>query len=443
MMENVNLLSNVSSPNTLGVLVIDTKKQIVFADERVSKLLNKTQSELIGKSCSEFKSVFPCGEESCSLNEPCRLFTKADPNDTIVRINEHCGFNSHPVTDRNGNNLGVVHVVTLTPGKFSSQRKKEEEFYGIVGKNKKMQELYSLIELVAPTDVSVHIFGQSGTGKELIADALHALSDRHSKRLVKVNCSTIPETLLESALFGHIKGSFTGANKDHEGFVEYAEGGTLFLDEIGDVSTEIQVKLLRLLQSREYNRVGDSRTRSADLRIITATNKNLIDLVKAGSMREDFFYRINVFPISVPTLSERIDDVELLSEHFINRFNKRFNKNLLGLSRESLSQFKQYNWPGNVRELEHAIEHAFVKASTGLIEVSHLPGWLSLSEPRSELPVQDNSRTTINPMFNYDSKEGIERALNYFRRNVSKAAENMGISRVTLWKYMKKFEIER
>lgn len=196
-----------------------------------------------------------------------------------------------------------------------------------------MKRLFELISLVATTDVTVLISGPIGVGKELVADAIHALSSRSPKQLVKLNCSTIPATLLESTLFGHAKGSFTGAVKDAEGFVERAHDGTLFLDEIGDVSREIQVKLLRLLESRSFSRVGETRSRTADIRIITATNQDLRKLVTSRKMREDFFYRINVFPLTVPPLRERSTDLLLLANHFIELFNTQFNRRIPGSPR--------------------------------------------------------------------------------------------------------------
>lgn len=432
-------------PPSAGVIIIDDAKRVVFVEEKVAALLQAAPEELIGRHCGELRRIFPCGEESCALNEPCRLFSKVEVNEPVIRINQLCTFKSHVIKNEQGEKLGVVHFVSLSPKKRERKRSPDTMFHGIVGNHPKMQALFRLIELVAPTDVTVHIFGPSGTGKELIADALHALSERHAKRLVKVNCSTIPATLLESALFGHVKGSFTGAHKDHEGFIEYAEGGTLFLDEIGDVSGEIQVKLLRLLQSREYSRVGDSRTRMADLRIITATNRDLGQLVRQGIVREDFFYRINVFPITVPPLAQRAEDISHIAGYFLEKFNKRFSKSLLGFSQEALTALMQYHWPGNVRELEHAIEHAFVKAANGHIQITHLPEWIgNKSEDFSQMETAAPATEAPSPVAaDHTDKSAIERALALHRRNVSKAAKSFGVSRVTLWKYMKKFGIER
>jgi transcriptional regulator with PAS, ATPase and Fis domain len=279
-----------------------------------------------------------------------------------------------------GEEIGVIHIISAggpDPETAPEIKFEGHSFCEITGRHPSMQRLFELVELVAKTDVTVHIFGENGTGKELVASAIHHLSSRSKKQFIRLNCSTIPATLLESTLFGHAKGSFTGAHKDQIGFVEEAEEGTLFLDEIGDVSSDIQVKLLRLLQSREYSRVGETQLRKANIRILTATNQDLRRLVQEGKIREDFYYRIHVFPLVVPPLRNRREDIELLVKHFIAVFNGRFSKEITGVSEDALEMLSAHDWPGNVRELENAIEYAFVLASCGEIRREHLPGHLS------------------------------------------------------------------
>lgn len=270
----------------------------------------------------------------------------------------------------------------------------QPEFANIIGGCARMLQLLHNVELVAKTDVTVHIYGENGTGKELIAEALHQLSPRHKKAFIKLNCSAIPNTLLESALFGHSKGAFTGASKEQEGFIERAEGGTLFLDEIGDVSQDIQVKLLRILQNREYTRVGETAIHKADIRIITATNRDLKELVQQGKVREDFFYRIHVFPLEVPPLRERGNDILAIAEHFRALFNKLHSKNVAAFSDDAKAALLAYRWPGNVRELENAIRRAFVLVSGERIELDHLPA--DLLEGVAKIAREDRLRSSDN-----------------------------------------------
>lgn len=301
----------------------------------------------------------------------------------------------------------------------------------IVGSHPLMRQLYHLVEVVALTDVTVHIGGESGTGKEVVADAVHRLSPRSSHRFVKLNCSAIPPTLLESSLFGHVRGAFTDAHRDHAGYLEYAEGGTIFLDEIGDLSPEIQVKLLRLLQSKEYCRVGDYVPRKADVRIITATNRDLRALVHEGKIREDFFYRVHVFPLIVPPLRERATDIPLLAGHFISQFNEKFHRSIEGLSPEVEALFQRYPWPGNVRELENAIEHAFVVAQSGMLLLEHLPEGLVRYLSTNE----SGHHHHITPD---EERSSLIAALEITHGNRTKAAHLLGISRVGLWKRLKR-----
>lgn len=317
----------------------------------------------------------------------------------------------------------------------------QKGFPNIIGSHEKMCSLLEMVELVAKTDVTVHIYGENGTGKELIADAVHKRSARAAKPFIKLNCSAIPSTLLESALFGHSKGAFTGANKDQEGFIERANGGTLFLDEIGDVSAEIQVKLLRVLQSREYHRVGETSPRKADIRIVTATNQDLKSLTHQGKIREDFYYRINVFPLTVPPLRERGDDIIELAEHFRDFLNPVFSKNVQGFTEEAKQALLSYSWPGNVRELENVMKRAFVLVSGDVIESCHLPQDIVKSGRQSFYTQEIKSITADVSQDTLHERKTLLDALEKAGGNKGKAAEMLGISRVTLWKKLTKLGI--
>jgi PAS domain S-box-containing protein len=243
----------------------------------------------------------------------------------------------------------------------------------IISKSPLMQKIFALLPEVARTDSTVLIEGESGTGKELVARALHHLSRRAQGPFVAVNCGALPDTLLESELFGHTAGAFTDARRDRQGRFALAEKGTLFLDEIGDISPALQVRLLRVLEEKAYMPLGSSRSIKADVRIVTATHRDLAQLVEEEGFRKDLYYRINVVKLRLPRLAERKEDIPLLAEHFITRFNKLQSKKILGLSYETLAIFMNHDWPGNIRELENAIEHAFILCPSGLIQAQHLP----------------------------------------------------------------------
>ncbi len=336
----------------------------------------------------------------------------------------------------------VVH----SPGAFG----REDFVLGnrIIGLDEKIRHIHRMIRLAADSMVNVMITGESGTGKELVADAIHALSDRRDKPLVKVNCSALSESLLESELFGHVKGAFTGAVKDRPGKIEEAGGGTLFLDEIGEIDHSLQVKLLRVIQEKTIERVGDKKPVRVDMRIIAATNKDLRALTQEGTFREDLFYRLNVFSIHMPALRERPLDIPRLCDHFIDKGNQQTGKNIKGFTKEAMRAMLRYHWPGNIRELENAIEHAFVLAQNNMIAPDDLPDTVSAGESlpagRKEADgneVQeakaDQEPKKIRGRLHI-TREQLESVLEKHSWNQSQAARSLGISRVALWKKMKK-----
>ncbi len=328
-----------------------------------------------------------------------------------------------------------------------SQLQDRYRFDRIVGQSLPMQELYRTIQRVAKTDATVLITGESGTGKELIANAIHYSSERLNKPLVPINCGAIPEELLESELFGHEKGAFTGALKERKGRFELAHQGTVFLDEIGEMSQKLQVKLLRFLQERKFERIGGGRTIQVDVRIITATNKDLEKAVESGEFREDLFYRINVIPIQVPPLRERDGDIPLLVQHFLKQHCKEKEIPLKKLSKAALHLLESYNWPGNVRELENLIERLVILTEESIIEVEDLPSRIRQQQPQQQAPRRylplEIDAEGIDLKKTLDDLENrlIMQALHKAGGIKTKAAELLGLNRTTLIEKMKKKRI--
>jgi DNA-binding NtrC family response regulator len=300
--------------------------------------------------------------------------------------------------------------------------------------NPRMREIFRTIDKVGPTDASVVITGESGTGKELVADALHALSRRSARPFVKINCAAIPETLLESELFGFEEGAFTGARKLHRGKFELADGGSLFLDEIGDLSLDTQAKLLRVLQDHQITRLGGSRPVKADVRIIAATNKDVAQMIARGAFREDLYYRMSVISIALPPLRERREDLGLLAEYFLLQFNQQYSKEIQGLSSEVRQVLLAHNWPGNVRELKNCIERAVIFCETSELAVEDLP--------RQYTEYRVKERDSLENAYESVTRQMILDALEKSEGVKQKAAEILRIHRKTLYNKMKKLGLE-
>jgi two-component system response regulator HydG len=307
------------------------------------------------------------------------------------------------------------------------------EYCGIVGKDPNMQTIYKLIEDIAPSDTTVLIQGESGTGKELVAGAIHQKSLRKDKPFIVINCSAYPATLLESELFGHEKGAFTGAVRQKIGRFEQAHGGTVILDEIGEIPPSAQIKLLRVLQTQKFERIGGEQTLSVDVRIIAATNKNLLQEVKDGNFREDLYYRLNVIPINLPPLRKRHNDIPLQARYFMRRFAAEQGKDIDELSPEAMRLLLDYPWPGNVRELENSIEHAVVLAKGNRIQVSDLPSALHYATS----PVMTGPQGTIME----NEAKLLKEVLQECNWNKKQAARRLGISRNTLYRKLRKYQI--
>ena len=304
--------------------------------------------------------------------------------------------------------------------------KKQQGYGRIIGKSGKISELMQIIGQVAPTRATVLITGESGTGKELVADAIESFSDRHGKPFVKVHCASLSSTLLEDELFGHEKGAFTGAVAQKKGRFELADTGTLFLDEIGEIDAATQVKLLRVLQERQFERVGGEKTITVDVRVICATNRDLMEEVRAGRFREDLYYRLNVVHISVPPLRERKEDIELLSQDFLKTFNSEDGRKIEGFTPQARKALFAYSWPGNVRELRNSIEAAVVLCRGRMIDIDDLPSQIREKNSGSSVTL------TLPITLDEAEKRLIEDTITYAGGNKTKAAELLGIGRKTL-----------
>jgi len=328
------------------------------------------------------------------------------------------------------------------------QLKERHKFGNIIGQSKKMQEIYQIMEKVAPTDSTVLIYGESGTGKELVAKAIHYNSFRKDKPFISVDCGTLSESLLESELFGHIKGSFTDAAVTKPGLFEIANGGTFFLDEVANISLSIQAKLLRVLQEREFKPVGGTKWKKVDIRLIAATNRNLKKLIKEGSFREDLYYRLNIVPITLPSLRERKEDIPLLASHFLEKYNRERGRDIKGISPEAMELLMNYNWPGNVRELENVIERVVVMSTEDTIRPEHLPlnirgrvPSLEVEIPRSWEEVKRVKKELKRKIVTKIEKRFILEALKRNNFNVTKAAKDVGMHRQNLQALIRKYNI--
>lgn len=441
------VLSMVIDAMAVGVFTVDAKGSFVAWSQGAERITGYSAGEVIGKPCRILEGPnckgFATLDELLSspeaapagiCNQECKLLAKGGRELYIfgsVRL----------LRDEAGKPQGAVgSFADLTPfvqanekiALLEEQTRARTALARLLGKSESMQEVFRRLRLAAQSDVTVLITGESGSGKELAAAAIHSLSARSSRPFLGVNCSAIPESLLESELFGHVKGAFTGAVRDKIGLFQAADGGTLFLDEIGDVSPLLQVKLLRVLQEREIRRVGDERTIKVDVRLLTATNRDLKSLIQSGQMREDFYYRIRVFEIALPALRERREDIPLLVDHFIAEFARSQSKQVTGIARDALARLMRYRWPGNVRELKNAIEHAFVTLSGDRITLLDLP-----TEIRTEAESGRAAAPPLSPAAAAERQRILE-ALEQSGGNRTEAAKRLGVSRVTLWKRMRK-----
>jgi PAS domain S-box-containing protein len=438
-LDNSTILESISD----GVFTVDNDWKITSFNRAAEQITGIKRGDALGRYCSEVFRSSLCGEQ-CALRDTLRT--------TKAIIDKRCYFiNSSgkkiPVTlstavlkDAQGNIIGGAETfrdlseIEVLKEQLSKQTKSGRLF----SNSQSMKPVIAMIEAVAETSTTVLINGETGTGKEVTAKALHQLSERKKQPFIAVNCAALPENLLESALFGHVKGAFTGAHENKQGYFARAAKGTLFLDEIGDISPALQVRLLRVLQEREFEPVGSQKPQKTEARIIAASNKNLLDLVAQGKFREDLYYRLNVIKINLPPLAQRIEDIPFLVEQFIERFNQLHKKSIKGISHQALQYLQSYRWPGNIRELENSIERACVLSKNSYIQASCFPFATNekLQSDRGESELQGSLGS---------SKEETEKQMIIaaLKNNPSKiaAAKALAIHKTTLFRKMKKYNI--
>jgi PAS domain S-box-containing protein len=434
-----------------GVMIVSPEGTIVSVNRAFEEITGYQRREIVGQSCAVLNCTSceiirdKVGCNWCAMFEKgrlrrqkCLLVRKDGTPVSVVK-------NASVLTDGEGNVTGAVETMTdITDlidketqiATFRKELDAEDRFYGMIGTSALMQQVFELITNAAQSDAPVIIYGESGTGKELAAKAIHDASQRRKKPYVKVNCAALNESLLESELFGHVKGAYTGAHRDREGRFELAQDGDIFLDEIGDLPLSTQVKLLRVLEEKVVERVGDHRPIAIDTRVISATNRNLTELIDKGRFREDFYYRINVIPIHVPPLRERIDDIPLLARSFFDRILLKSSKKIEGLTNPALEALMRYNWPGNVRELKSAFEYAFVACQGRTITPENLPRHIvEGGKPAAVMAPTDANLDEL-------KKERLIKALERSGGNRSEAARRLGISRTSVWNQIKRYHID-
>jgi PAS domain S-box-containing protein len=424
-----------------GVFTVDRQWRITSFNRAAEQITGVKRKQAIGRPCCEVFRASIC-ETACALRQT--LATNRPVVNKAVYILDAQG-NRIPISistaafkDERGEVIGGVE--TFRDLSLVDDLRKELEakysFADIVGRSASMRQVFQILPQIAESDSTVLIEGASGTGKELFARAIHNLSRRRGKRFVALNCAALPDTLLESELFGYKAGAFTDARQDKPGRFALAEGGTIFLDEIGDISPAMQARLLRVLQERVFEPLGAVEPIKTDVRVIAATNKDLAKLVRKGTFRDDLFYRIHVIRLALPGLSERREDIPILIEHFIGKFNRLQGKDVVAVSDQVLARLMEYEYPGNVRELENLIEHAFVLCRGGLIEMSHLPPHLR-GPATGEAPTH-GAAITLEAM----ERLMIADALRRHGGNRTAAARQLGINPSTLFRKLKSLEID-
>lgn len=466
-----------------GVYIVDPKGLVSFWNPSMEKISGYPANEAMGKPCTLLSCTNCTGKVNDKGVKGCSVIEN-ERTETVECVLRHKnGFDvpvikkASVVNDEKGNFLGVVEAVTdITELKKATLKVEEaalrlgeiQSMNHIIGKSHEIQKVFKALKAAASSDATILVQGESGTGKELVASAIHFNSDRRNNPFITVNCSALSESLLESELFGHVKGAYTGAVRDRMGRFEEAEGGTIFLDEIGELSPFIQVKLLRVLQEREIERVGDSTKKKVNIRIITATHRDLLGMVVEGKFREDLYYRLKVFPINLPPLRVRKDDIPLLVSKFVAKMSQKTGKQIKDLAQSAMKLLLDYHWPGNVRELENAIEHAFVLCEGEYIGIEDLPREIAESVSSEPIPYTGFQQEIV-PNQNESTFQFSHQPLNFRSQNqpkiqktakgpkVSKdellslleecdwnkleVSRRVGVSHTAIWKYMKKWDI--
>ena len=439
-----------------GVMIVNPEGTIVTVNKAFERLTGYGLDELIGNSCTTLNCNACKLQRAGDREHWCTLFRNGllkKQRCVLMRKDAsyvHILKNAKVLRDEKGKVLGAVETMTdiselierdTTIEAFKRELSDRDTFHGIVGISASMQRIFDLINNAANSDAPLLVLGESGTGKELVSQAVHECSNRRNGPYIKVNCASLNESLLESELFGHVKGAFTGAHQNRKGRFEAADKGSIFLDEIGDLPMSTQVKLLRVLEEKVIERVGDNIPIPIDVRIISATNRDLPEMVHMGTFREDLYYRINVIPLTIPPVRERISDIPLLAESFFRKLQLKSGKNIQSISSRAMDLLMAYSWPGNVRELRSTFEYAFVTCQGSAIEPKDLPPSVQLAQT-AEREVQA-IRKVRKPELRGDERRKREliEALQQTNGNQTRAAEILGISRVTVWNRMKRYGI--
>lgn len=428
-----------------GVFTVDHQGRITSFNKAAERITGFSKDEAIGQYCHEIFRANTCFEA-------CPLKHTAETTETIINLEVNIlnrdnkeipiSISTAVVKDHEGKVVGAVETfrdLSLIK-ELHKEIYKQYSFQDILGRSKPMLKLFQILPDIAQSDATVLIEGESGTGKELFATAVHNLSSRQDKPLIKVNCAALPETLLESELFGYKRGAFTDAKRDKPGRFRQAHGGTIFLDEIGDMSKGTQVKLLRVLEQKEYEPLGSNKTEKVDVRIIAATNRDLMEMMHRREFREDLFFRINVIRLSIPPLRERREDIPLLLDHFIERINLKQSKQIKKVSSSALKTLFDYDFPGNVRELENIIEHATILTKGIEIQSRHLPSYLARKHEPSSAAASLPEGEDMSVLDNVE-RDLIVRALERHRGRTAAAAKELGVHRSTLWRKIKRYGI--
>lgn len=453
---------------SVKILVIDDEPQICnFLDEILSKAGFSVDTTYYGNVALDLFSSSNFDLVLLDINLPdinglelLRQIRRLDSNVAIIMISAisdiqivvqaiHDGADNYltkPFADSNT-------ILTIIDKELKTKKLRDENIYlksqvdfrlrfpQIIGNSPRIQEIYQLIDKIAPLNTTVLLIGETGTGKEVLANTIHQASQRASKKFVSINCGALPETLLESTLFGYEKGAFTGAYKTTHGIFEDVDGGTLFLDEIGETSPALQVRLLRVLQNGTFQRVGGTTTIKTDVRIISATNQDLLEAVKNKTFRDDLYYRLNVITIFVPNLCERLDDLPLFAKYFVSKYSQKLNKKVLTIDRKALDFMRAYSWPGNIRELENVIERAVALTDTETITLTDLPDNIASINPQ-DAPIQLNSRSLNKAKVTFE-KQYLLTLLKKYKWNIQQASREAGISRQNLYRKLQKYHLSR
>jgi PAS domain S-box-containing protein len=423
-----------------GIYIIDKEFKIVFINDAAAKIVGVVPNNLYGKLCFNFCKSDRC-EIGCPISEVLRSDTTINNLEStlqsfdgkVIPIKLNASLLKNDSDEPIG---GIISFSKISKIDFIESEKNQQNFYGIIGRTKGMTKIYKSVMEISSSDVPVLITGETGTGKEMVANAIHKSSQRANKIFVKVNCSALNGELLESELFGHVRGAFTGAFKDRIGRFEYADGGTIFLDEIGEIPMPLQSKLLRILQDGTFERLGETKQRKVNVRVISATNIDINQAIENKSFRKDLYYRLNTIHFHIPPLRERKSDIYFLANYFATKYAKKYQKKISMISTEALNILFNYNWEGNVRELESVIEYSIIHAKReDYIGVCCLPDYLKTNS-EIECPEQK---------MNFAKKEKKDNLLLLLRQNnwnKTKVAKILGVNRSTIYRQIKEIQTQ-